>query len=43
MNDAKRHWTKPELIKLGTLKNVAGGVAIGNDLNGRGNGKKAVS
>lgn len=43
MNNAKLNWTKPELIKLGTLKDVAGGSAIGNETNGKGNGKKAIS
>lgn len=43
MNNTKLDWAKPELIKLGTLKDVAGGVAIGNDTNGKGNGLKAIS
>ncbi len=33
-------WTKPELVKLGTLKDVAGSQAINND--GPNNGKNAA-
>ena len=38
METTKAKWTKPELVKLGTLKDVAGGTFIGNETNGRGNG-----
>jgi hypothetical protein len=33
-------WTKPELVKLGELKDVAGSQAINND--GPNNGKNAL-
>lgn len=36
-------WNKPSLDKLGTLKDVAGGSALGNDSNGNGNGNKALA
>lgn len=29
-------WTTPELVKLGTLKDVANGASPGNDSNGNG-------
>ena len=34
-------WTKPVLVPLGTLKDVAAGRAIGNDTNGKGTGFKS--
>lgn len=34
---AKR-WSKPQLAKLGELKDVAGGSFTGNDSNGQGQG-----
>lgn len=34
-------WTKPVLVPLGTLKDVASGRASGNDTNGKGTGFKA--
>lgn len=34
----KPTWNKPELVKLGTLKDVAGGTFSGNDSNGQGQG-----
>lgn len=37
-DQAKISWTKPELVKLGELKDVAGGSFTGNDSNGSGNG-----
>ena len=33
-------WSKPELEKLGTLKDVANGSNPGNDANGNGNAVK---
>lgn len=30
-NDKAKVWTKPELTKLGTLKDVAGTNTVGND------------
>ncbi|MDE2435199.1 MAG: hypothetical protein KGM49_02960 [Sphingomonadales bacterium] len=36
-------WTKPELVKLGELKDVAGGVVGGNDVNGHGSGTKSLT
>ena len=36
-------WNKPTLEKLGTLKDVAGGSATGNDSNGNGGANKARS
>jgi hypothetical protein len=32
----KPAWTKPELVKLGTLRDVANGNQPGNDSNGNG-------
>jgi hypothetical protein len=32
----KPAWTKPELVKLGTLRDVANGNLPGNDSNGNG-------
>lgn len=37
-DQAARSWTKPELVKLGELKDVAGGTFSGNDSNGSGQG-----
>lgn len=37
-NDQTNLWSKPELTKLGTLKDVAGGSSSGNDSNGNGQG-----
>ena len=42
MNKTSRTtWTKPVLVPLGTLKDVAAGRESGNDTNGKGNGFKA--
>jgi len=43
VKNAKHIWTKPELTKLGTLKDVAGGKLLGVEAGGKGNGKKAIS
>ena len=43
MKNTKLDWTKPELIKLGTLKDVAGGAVAGIDSGGKGNKFKAIS
>ena len=36
-------WTKPVLVPLGTLKDVAGGAVDGIDSGGKGNKFKAIS
>jgi len=41
MNERKQNWAKPELVKLGTLKDVAGGSLRGSDTGGKGGGFKA--
>jgi len=43
VNNTKLDWAKPELIKLGTLKDVAGGAVAGIDSGGKGNKFKAIS
>lgn len=43
MSDRKPTWTKPELTKLGTLKDVAGGKFLGADANGKGTAKSPIS
>ena len=39
-NQGAKNWSKPELTKLGELKDVAGGTFSGNDSNGNGGGAK---
>lgn len=43
MNKNKPTWKKPELVKIGTLKDVAGGAVVGTDTSGKGNRFRAIS